>query len=126
MSEQPETAGAPESEPLRYGLVIELPEPRGNPPLPIVFAEMALHEISPDGTERPLRAVTGLTLHLSPDECMTADVESLTGEDGEPLAPGADPVVKDGEFATSVYRYVVAIARVTDVWARGRRRAASS
>lgn len=112
----------PEGEPLRYGLVIELPAPRTSPPMPIVFAEVLLHEIDPAGAERPLPGVTGLTLRLSPGECMTADVESLVGEDGEPLAAGAEPAERDGEFATAVFRYVVAAARVTDVWARRPRR----
>lgn len=111
-----------EGEPLRYGLVIELPAPRTSPPLPIVFAEVLLHEIGPPGAERPLPGVTGLTLRLSPDECMTADVESLVGEDGEPLAASAEPVERDGGFATAVFRYAVAAARVTDVWTRRPRR----
>jgi hypothetical protein len=109
----------PDGEPLRYGLVIELPEPRKSPPLPIVFAEVRLSEIDAAGAERPLPGAVGLTLRLpGPRECMTADVVSLVGEDGEPLTPGAEPVERDGEFATAVFRYVVAMARVTDVWAR--------
>lgn len=113
-----EGATAPQEAPdgglLRYGLVIELPKERASPPLPIVFAEVALHEIGPGGTERPLHGATALTVHLSAPGEMTADVESLVGEDGEPLVSGAEPVMKDGEYVTAVFRYVVAAARVTD------------
>ena len=71
--------------PLRYGLVIEWPVPSRTPPLPVTFAEVCVHEIGPDGTERCLPAVTGLTLHVTPDG-VTADVETLLAEDGEPFA----------------------------------------
>lgn len=108
----------PEDAPRRYGLVIELPEPRMSPPLPIVFAEVTLYEIGPGGAERPLPGVTGLTLHASPGETMTADVTTWVGDDGEPLAPGAAPRREDGREVTAVFRYVVAAARVTDAWTR--------
>lgn len=109
-----------EDEPRRYGLVIDLPEPRTSPPGPVAFWDVVLSEIDQAGTERPLPGVTGLTLHLSAPGAMTADVVSLVGDDGEPLGPGSEPAEKDGEPVTAVFRYVVAAARVTDVWARGR------
>lgn len=117
----------PPAKPLRYGLVIEWPVPSRTPPLPITFAEVCVHEIGPDGTERYLPAVTGLTLHVTPDG-VTADVETLLAEDGEPFAhegPGLaraenEKTDRDGVPVVAARRYVVAEMRVSDTWTRHR------
>lgn len=108
------TTEEPEVEPLRYGLVIEWPAPpatgpaRISPQLVSVFVADAL------GAEQQLPGVTRLTLRLSPGEVVSADMETILGEDGEPIRLKGQPAVRNGELATAVLRYEVAAVRVRD------------
>src|SRR5262249_12869849 len=107
------TTEAAESEPPRYGLVIEWPRPAENhgfvhPCLVSVF------EADAHGTERQFSGVPRMTLPLAPAEAVTADVETILGEDGEPLRIEGKPAVDGGELATAVLRYMVAAVRVRD------------
>ena len=105
------TTEAPEDEPLRYGLVIEWPAPPAGLP-PFVNPQLvSVFEVTRDG-ERQMPGVTRLTLHLAPGELVTADVETILGEDGEPIRLKGKPAVKDDELATAVLRYEVAAMRV--------------
>lgn len=130
----PAAPDLPEGVRLRHGqwygaLVIKWPAPRTPPVLP-VFAEVSACELdADDGTERELPGVTRLTLDISPDG-ITADVETLVGHDGEPVGwprvPDATPMLADdmlkrdenGEFATAVFRYMVAEMRLCGPWKR--------
>lgn len=107
------TPEAPEGEPVRYGLVLEWPPP-GKPPARIRPYLLSVFTVDADGTERQLPGVTRMTLHLAVDDLVTAEVETLLGEDGEPVRLRELPAVRDGEPATAVLRYEVAAVRVRD------------
>ena len=100
----------PEDEPVRYGLVIEWPASAPGLPPRIHPRMVSVYELGRDG-ERQVLPVR-MTLRLSPDEIVTADVELLAGEDGEPVGLREMPALRDGEVATVALRYEVAAMRV--------------
>jgi hypothetical protein len=108
------TTEEPEDEPLRYGLVIEWPGPPAHGPARIEPRLVSVYEADAQGAERLLPGVTRLTLRLSADELVSADVETVLGEDGEPLRLKGQPAVTDDGLATAVLRYEVAAVRVRD------------
>lgn len=108
------TTEEPEDEPLRYGLVVEWPGPPAEGPARILPRLVSLYETDAQGAERELAGVTSLTLHLSVDELVSADVETILGEDGGPLRLKGQPAVTGEGLATAVFRYEVAAVRVRD------------
>jgi hypothetical protein len=103
-----------EDEPLRYGLVIEWPGPPATGPARISPNLVSVFEADALGAERQLPGVTRLTLRLSPDEPVSADVETILGEDGEPIRLKGEPAWKDDRLARGVFCYEVAAVRVRD------------
>lgn len=104
----------PEGEPLRYGLVIEWPGLPATGPARIAPQLVSVFEADALGAERQLPGVTRLTLRLTPGELVTADVETILGEDGEPIRLKGEPAWKGDRLATGVFRYEVATVRVRD------------
>ena len=105
-----EETSTPDDEPVRFGLVIEWPAPQVNGRAFINPRLVSVFEITPEG-ERQVLPVS-MSLHLSPDELVAADIELLAGEDGEPIGVKQLPAVRDGETVTTVRRYEVAEMRV--------------
>lgn len=103
-------AGLPADEPVRHGLVIEWPAPPVGVPAWIHPQLVSVYELGRDG-ERQVLPVR-MTLRLSPDEIVTADVTLLAGEGGEPIGLREMPALRDGEVATVSLRYEVAAMRV--------------
>lgn len=108
------TTEEPEGEPLRYGLVIEWPGPPATGPARISPQLVSVFETDALGAERQLPGVTRLTLRLLPGEQVSADVETILGEDGEPLRFRGRPAVTGDGLATAAFRYEVTAMKIRD------------
>lgn len=60
---------------------------------------------------KPITTVTGITVRVTMDEIVTADLTMFADEDGNPLYDGM-PCIRDGEVITGTFPFIVTEMRV--------------
>ena len=60
---------------------------------------------------KPITTVTGITVRVSMDEIVTADLTMFADEEGNPVHEGM-PHVRDGEVITATFPFIVSEMRV--------------
>lgn len=73
-----------------------------------LFGLVRITEFPDAGEGRVLPFVTSMTIPgLVPDSVYTADVTTWVDDDGQPVAEGGKPAMRDGEPATGTFCYIV-------------------